>query len=244
MRRAVALALLAACAAPDGGVALRDTGARATDLGPGGWTGWVAPAPGATSDSTAPPEVDCRPGWNVPPPALAGWAPVLSGVGPDTLTVDPAHGHDDGLGPIGWCPSEDPSGPHVRLVAARFETDQVPPDGRCAVDPFAPDPVHDAWGACTSGGNHHVYVEVRDASGARIPAAFDLWWDGGATRVEDQGKPPGEFPMNAALWGGGQYGVTPVVGDLPAERVTNLRLPLNHHVNYLLTFQVVEGPDA
>lgn len=190
-----------------------------------------------TTDTTSPPQVDCHAGWNVPADFI-GWAPVLSNDGPDTLTVDPGHGHDDGLGPIGWCPAEEVDGAYLKLVAARFETDQVPPYAPCVVDPWAVDATHDQYGACASGGNHNVYVEILDEAGQRVVGAFDLWWPDGATRIEDQDKPPSEFPMNGALWGGGQYGVTPIYEDLPAESVTNLRMPLNHHVNFLLTFQV------
>lgn len=220
------------------GVRPVDTSSTSTSVASG--TGSTT-SPGTTaSTSTTPPvEVDCHAGWNVPPTDQPGWAPILSNTGPDTLTVDPSHSHDDGLGPIGWCPSEDTAGSYLALVAARFETDQVPPYAPCVVDPWAPDPTHDTYGACASGGNHNVYVEILDADGQRVAGSFDLWWPEGSTRIDDQDKPPNEFPMNGALWGGGQYGVTPIYGDLRAESVTNLRIPINHHVNYLLTFQVV-----
>ncbi len=188
--------------------------------------------------------VACTEGYNVPPTALPGWSPALSNTGAMTLTWTTGHSHDDGLGPLGFCPAVVASGDkYLALVSARFETDGSPPTQGCPVDPAAPSADFAQYGMCFSGGNHNVYVEVRDESGARVVAAFDVFYGGAVDHIGDQGKPPNEFPMNYAIYAGGSYGVRaryqhPTAGDLPSDAITNLRMPIHHHVNYLLTFQV------
>jgi hypothetical protein len=223
-----------------------DTGARApwvgtteTDLD----TQVTADTDVDTADSgstgTTPVFTDCRyPTWEVPPVALTGWTDALSRTGVDTLTWDPAHSHDDGLGAIGYCPAGVlPGERYLALVSARFETDQTPPYAPCPVDPAAADPELATYGMCSSGGKHNVYVEVQDASGARVVAGFEVSWEGGYSYVGDQGKPATEFPMNFPMFGGGRYGVEADWQGLESDWVSNLRLPGNHHVDYLLTFR-------
>lgn len=188
--------------------------------------------------------------WAVPPLGLPGWSPVLSRTGALTLTHDTGHSHDDKQGPLGFCSANvAPGTRYLALVSARFQTDQqdqnFPSTSACVVDYTANDPTFTQYGMCFSGGNHNVYVEVRDESGKRVAAGMQVFYGGGVqVSVSDQGKPPNEFPMNYPIYGGGnKYGVRAVYmhpqdGPLRSDAVTNLRLPLNHHVDYLLTFQV------
>jgi len=194
----------------------------------------------AGDDDTVP----CTSDYDVPPANLPGWSPILSQDGAMTLTYDKAHSHDDGYGPLGFCPAAaTPGQRYLKLVSARFETDQNPPAARCLVDYTLFDATLDQYGCCHSAGNHHIYVEVRDEAGVRLVAGFDLFHGPDTEYVPDQDKPPEEFPMNTPMWGGGRYGVRavydhPTDGLLPSDAVTNMRIPINHHVDYLLTFQV------
>jgi len=145
-----------------------------------------------------------------PPPAGAEveWDVRLSGEGEATLG---GHGHDDGHGPVGMCATD--ARPGFRLVSALFETDE---DGE-------------------SGGNHNIYFEVQDEVGARIVGAEVLVTNGVESwTVLTEDKPPPEYAGNYPMWGGNLYRVQ-VAGD--SDSVFNMRIPNNHHVNYLLTFQ-------
>jgi hypothetical protein len=145
-----------------------------------------------------------------PPPAETGivWDPRLSGTGEETLG---GYGHDDGLGPVGWCGSG--ARPHWGLVEALFQSDE---DGE-------------------SGGNHNIYLEVLDESGARIVGQEVIVSNGVESwSVLTEDKPPPEYAANYPMWGGNVYSAR-VAGD--ADTVFNMRLPNNHHVNFLLTFR-------
>jgi hypothetical protein len=192
----------------------------------------------------------CAESYNVPPVGLSGWSPILSQDGVDTLSYDGAqHSHDDHAGAIGFCPAQVGAGRHyLKLVSARFETDQSPPDQHCVTDYQAADPVQVQYGCCWSGGNRHIYVEVRDQTGLRLSTAgFDAFFYGNTVQIQpDPMKPLNEFPMNFPINGGGnKYGARarytdPTEGLLPSDAVTNMRLPGNHHVTYLLTFQLAQ----
>jgi hypothetical protein len=171
---------------------------------------------------------------------------VLSQSGPSTLTHDATHSHDDGLGPIGFCAANVALGArYLALVSARFETD-VPlgPGQHLLTDYTAQDSMLGQFGMGWSGGNVAIYVEVRAENGARVSAGFEVVIGALVLPVPDQGKPAGEFPMNFAMSGGGNRYLArakythPQDGPLESDAVTNMRLPSNHHVNYLLTFQV------
>jgi hypothetical protein len=145
-----------------------------------------------------------------PPPPEWGivWDPRLSGTGEDTLG---GHDHDDGLGPVGWCGSG--ASPHWGLVEALFQSDE---DNE-------------------SGGNHNIYIEVLDESGDRIVGqevvvsnGVELW------SIFTEDKPPPEYAADYPMWGGNVYRVK-VAGD--SDLVFNMRMPNNHHVNFLLTFR-------
>lgn len=198
----------------------------------------------AASEAAPDAAVSCTADYNVPPTGLSGWSPLLSQTGNMTLTYDVNHSHDDGLGPLGFCPAVVAKGSlYLKLVSARFETDEQPPNQPCVTDYTQPDPTFQKYGCCWSGGNHNIYVEVRDQSGQRIKAGFDVFYGSNVDHVTDQGKPANEFPMNYAIFADGQYGARavytdPKQGPLPSDAVTNMRMPIHHHVSYLLTFQI------
>lgn len=201
---------------------------------------------GTPGDAASDASVSCTASYNVPPTGLLGWSPVLSGTGNMMLTYDANHSHDDGLGPVGFCPAVVPQGSlYLKLVSARFETDEQPPDQPCVTDYTQPDPTFQQYGCCWSGGTHNIYVEVRDQSGQRIQAGFDAFYGSSVDHVTDQGKPANEFPMNYAIYADGVYGARAVYtdpnqGPLASDAVTNMRMPIHHHVSYLLTFQVTQ----
>ncbi len=260
--------LLAACSSSGGGVAnppdaggadsaASDSGSDAptADANPSDASGADAndsgsPGDAAASDaaSDAAPDAggSCPSNYNVPPTNLAGWSPLLSQTGKMTLTYDVNHSHDDGLGPLGFCPAAVAKGSlYLKLVSARFETDESPPTQHCVTDYTQPDPTFQQYGCCFSGGNHNIYVEVRDQSGQRIKAGFDVFYGSNVEHITDQGKPANEFPMNYSIFAGGEYGVRAVYtdpgqGQLSSDAVTNMRMPIHHHVNYLLTFQIAQ----
>lgn len=194
----------------------------------------------------------CDETWSTPPQSLAGFSAVLAQTGALTLTHDVGHTHDDKKGPIGFCPAKAACGArYLALVSARFETDQqdksFASDKPCVADYAAPDPTFAQYGMCFSGGRVNIYVEVRGEDGKRLAAddGFELLTGGLTIPTKDlHDKPASEFPMNTNMGGGGQrYGVRatyvhPQDGPLPSDTVTNMRLPGNHHVTYLLTFQV------
>ena len=211
--------------------------------GTGGTTATGGTSSGGTSTGGAT-SATCSDSYAIPPDNLPGWSPALSQSGAMTLTWDPNHSHDDQRGPLGFCPADVAPGDHyLALVSARFETDEMPPDQPCVTDFAASDATFAQYGMCWSGGNHNIYVEVRDASGQRVVAGFDVFYGTTVESLSDQGKPANEFPMNYAIYGDGTYGARatytdPAYGALPSDAVTNMRMPIHHHVNYLLTFQV------
>jgi hypothetical protein len=145
-----------------------------------------------------------------PPPPDRGivWDPRLSGMGEDTLG---GHGHDDGLGPVGWCGSS--ARPHWGLAEALFQSDE---DNE-------------------SGGNHNIYIEVLDESGERVVGQEVVVSNGVESwSIFTEDKPPPEYAANYPMWGGNVYSAS-VAGD--SDRVFNMRMPNNHHVNFLLTFR-------
>jgi hypothetical protein len=219
-----------------------DGAADATPAPDAGDAGCTQPAGPATCDET----------YSVPPQNLSGFSAVLAQAGPLTLTHDIGHSHDDKKGPVGLCPAKVACGArYLALVSARFETDQqdqsFTSDKPCVADYTAADPTFQQFGMCFSGGRVNIYVEVRGEDGTRITAGdgFELLTGALTLPVPDlHDKPANEFPMNQNMGGGGQrYAaratyVHPDDGALPSDTVTNMRLPGNHHVTYLLTFQV------
>ena len=126
--------------------------------------------------------------YNVPPQNLAGWSPVFSQTGALTLTHDTGHSHDDGHGALGFCPANVAKGTrYLALVSARYETDQqdqtFDSSSPCVPDYLAPDPTFQKLGMCFSGGNHNIYVEVRDESGKRVVAGFEVFHGAGTDAV-------------------------------------------------------------
>lgn len=188
----------------------------------------------------------CDPASPSPPPPGLGtlWnQAVLSASGPATLG---GHGHEDGRPPPGFCAAPRVPGQRVWwLRSVRFETDEDL-DGDMAHDPLpkddsTPNVFYDTYGMGESGGRHHVYAEMIDGSGNRVLTDLEVDLQGGGTMLiaPDPGKPANEFPINVAMWGGNVLTVRVDDPTADSDAVTNLRIPNNHHVNFLLIFQEV-----
>ncbi len=203
-----------------------DAGQGGAGVGGGGGTGGDGPGPCTSS------------------PADVLWPDALAATGDQTLG---GHGHDDGKGPVIYCPGEPAAGaPFFRLIAAGVEVDfDIQADGSDADDYLRVDFYDDPatfTGLGESGGRVNVYVEVLDASGSPLdvmsaPEILILRTiEGGPTdELPLTSKPPNEFQTNFPMVGGGAtYGVS-IVGA--SDRVEKLRLPVNHHVSYVLVFQ-------
>ncbi len=157
------------------------------------------------------------------------------------LTAGIACGHDDGNGPVGFCPGTPVAGrPFFELIAAGFETDADIGVGALAVD-FWRDP--DSFtGYGNSGGRINVYLEVIDEDGNALERTtapeivFSRDLSNGTTdEIPIDDKPDNEFQTNFPMTGGGsRYGAA-VKGA--SDKVINMRLPVNHHVTYVLVFQ-------
>ncbi len=176
------------------------------------------------------------------PPSSVRWAGLLDGSGEATLG---GHGHDDGAGPIGFCPGTPvPGSPFYRLIAAGFETDVDTNSDGDMNDGLRPG-FHTAEpfiGVGESGGRVNVYVDVLDESGVALNrdsapelALLREVFGFSVDRIPLDAKPPNEFQTNAPMTGGGaRFGVQ-VEGA--SDRVVNMRLPNNHHVTFVLVFQ-------
>jgi len=170
------------------------------------------------------------------------WAEVLTRTGAETLR---GHGHDDERGPIGFCAGSPIAGqPFFRLLAAGFETDEdINADGDQG-DPlpvdFWRDPSHDGVGE--SGGRVNVYIELVDEAGAvlnRLSAPGVRFVreirDGPVEAFDLTDKPPNEFQTNFPMTGGSALFAASIEGA--SDRVFNMRLPVNHHVTFVLVFR-------
>jgi hypothetical protein len=180
----------------------------------------------------------------IAPPPTVLWADALSATGAGTLG---GHGHDDGLGAVGFCAGvPQPGEPFFRLVAAGVEVDyDIDGDGSDADDYLRVDFWQDPsafTGFGESGGRVNVYVEIVDEAGAVLneqsapEIRIERTIEGGPTDLLPlTSKPPNEFQTNFAMVGGGaRYGVQ-IEGV--SDRVINMRLPVNHHVSYVLVFR-------
>jgi hypothetical protein len=203
----------------------------------------AALADGAPLGPDAAPFV-CDFGAPVPPPPGVLWAAPLAATGAETLG---GHGHDDDNGAVGFCPGTPvPGQPFYQLVAAGFETDTDINGNGDAGDFFLP---VDFWrdpgsftGYGESGGRVNVYMEVVDDTGVVLNRQSDpdIMFARSTTAgpLDDiliDSKPANEFQTNFNMSGGGaRYGIA-VKGA--SDRVINMRLPVNHHVTYVLVFQ-------
>ncbi len=90
-----------------------------------------------------------------------------------------------------------------------------------------------------SGGLHHIYVEVLDENGQRIPGqpVTQLWATGRATGFTEN-KPFPEYAVNFPMYGAqGPDNYVVFIPDAASDVVNGLGLPASHLVSYLLTFQ-------
>lgn len=247
-----------ACGGDDGGAAVDsgadvapESGSDAPGTGGGGSGGSSGSGSGgADAGLDAAPDalVDTTPfvcDFEAPVPAAAPvlWAAPLSQTGAATLG---GHGHDDGKGPVGFCPGTPVSGqPYYRLIAAGFETDEDVTNDGDQNDPLPVDFWKDAAsfaGVGESGGRVNIYVQIVDAGGNVLNVdnspeiRVEVETLGGSTQsLPLTSKPANEFQTNFPMTGGGtRYGIS-IEGA--SDRVINMRLPVNHHVCYVLVFR-------
>lgn len=194
------------------------------------------------ASSDAPPAT-CDFGSPQPPPSGVLWAAPLAASGASTLG---GHGHDDGKGPVGFCAGTKLAGqPFHRLIAAGFETDDP------AVE-SGPLPV-DFWknaasftGIGESGGRINVYIQIVGPNDEVLNVTTNpeikiqkSILDGPTESLSLDSKPANEFQTNFPMTGGGtRYGAA-IEGA--SDRVINMRLPVNHHVTYVLVFRRESG---
>lgn len=205
-----------------------DASANASDATPG--------TPDASGTDATPFVCDMN-DPKAPPPSVL-WAAPLSATGAETLG---GHGHDDGFGPVGFCPGTPAAGqPFFELIAAGFETDEDLGIGALGVD-FWRDP--DTFtGVGFSGGRVNVYLEVIDEAGNAVDksSAPEIVYlrelsNGTVDEIPIDDKPDNEFQTNFPMTGGGTRYNASVKGA--SDKVVNMRLPVNHHVTYVLVFQ-------
>lgn len=178
-----------------------------------------------------------------PPPGSVLWPAELSASGAATLG---GHGHDDGFGPLGYCPGTPvPGQPFYQLIAAGFETDEDINGSNGNGDALGVSFWRDAGnfdGVGESAGRINIYVDIVDEAGNVLNV--DTNPEIRLVRSIHQGpedvlpltaKPANEFQTNMPMTGGGvRYSVS-VQGA--SDRVTNMRLPVNHHVTFVLIFR-------
>lgn len=228
--------------APTGG-ASSGVGGSTSAVGGGGTAAPGGGGEGGSGGEAPPPPCDFA--APVAPPGEVLWPAELSATGASTLH---GHGHDDGFGPVGFCPGAPVAGqPFHRLIAAGFESDEdLDADGEAGNDPLPVDFYGDPAsfdGLGESGGRVNVYVEIVDADTGEVLDASTApeiriartILDGPSDSIPLDDKPPNEFQTNFPMVGGGvRYGVA-IEGA--SDRVINLRLPVNHHVCYVLVFE-------
>jgi len=101
-----------------------------------------------------------------------------------------------------------------------------------------------------SGGRHHIYFQALDESWQPLAGerACVTWPDNGkecvTTNAETDPTLWANFPMYASYNPDGQHG--PYDGHMAdlSDWVTGMGLPLNQHVNFLLTFQRRVAPGS
>jgi hypothetical protein len=173
------------------------------------------------------------------------WADELAGTGDATLG---GHGHDDRKGPVLYCEGAPRAGePFYRLVAAGLEVDfDIDGDGSDADDFLSVDfwkdpPSFSGYGE--SGGRVNVYVEIVDGGTGEVlnelnapEIRVERSIEGGPTELLPlTSKPPNEFQTNFPMVGGGATYAFSIEGA--SDRVEKLRLPVNHHLSYVLVFR-------
>jgi hypothetical protein len=179
--------------------------------------------------------------WGNPQaPADSGvlWAAPLTLTGEETLG---GHGHNDGNGPVGHCAGTPVAGqPFYRLIAAGFETDENTGGGALPADFWRNAQEFTGYGE--SGGRVHVYIDVVDENGQILngDSTPDLRvrreaFEGPTDLIAMTSKPLTEFQTNFNMVGGGARYAVSIEGA--SDKVINMRLPVNHHVCYMLIFQ-------
>jgi len=180
-----------------------------------------------------------------PPPGTVLWPSALSATGSQTLN---GHGHDDSFGAVGFCPGTQVAGqPFYQLIAAGFETDEDINGSNGNADALAVDFWRNSAGFTgigESAGRVNIYVDIVNEAGTVLN--FDSNPEIRLVRNAYQGpedilpltsKPANEFQTNMPMTGGGTRYSLSVQGA--SDRVVNMRLPVNHHVTFMLIFRRV-----
>ena len=106
----------------------------------------------------------------------------------------------------------------------------------------------------TSGGNHNVYYRLEDETGHSlmgIAVCLGFPWSPGqdcSHFTEIHSNYPAGFGADYPIWGTGWNPVNGPgpysgwVSGLPSDRVVGMGMPLNQHVNFLLTFRRAVAP--
>ncbi|MDP3046082.1 MAG: hypothetical protein Q8O07_01205, partial [Chloroflexota bacterium] len=105
------------------------------------------------------------------------------------------------------------------------------------------------------GGGHAIFVDVLREDGQRVALSEGtiigtVTWPGGSTPLTWGAKPPNEYPVNFAMYGGlGSYTIWLTLDGLSSDQVAGMGLvatdsegnllpqPGRVHVNYLITFR-------
>ena len=230
-------------------LAIVDASTTAADSGAVGDGGSAGIDAGALDAGTfgmddAGPPLPCDFAAPHPPGADVLWPEVLNRTGIDTLG---GHGHDDGAGAVGFCAGAAIAGqPFYRLLAAGFESDD---DTNGDGDQEDALPV-DFWrdeatfvGFGESQGRHHIYVQVVDGAGTVLnrdnAPDIRLRRTSGDGSLDEayplDSKPANEFQTNMPMAGGGARYAVAVDGA--SDHVVNMRMPVNHHVTFVLVFR-------
>lgn len=106
-----------------------------------------------------------------------------------------------------------------------------------------------AYWACISadgpidiGNNHHIYVDVLDASGKReVGVTVEFFWDSDRQHVrhETEAKPGEDQATNEPIWAGNNaYGVRVIEAGVPSDSVQGMGLvPWEKHKCYKVVFK-------
>jgi len=94
-----------------------------------------------------------------------------------------------------------------------------------------------------SGNDHTIYVKVLDETGKRVNGKkARLTSDGGLSEYPEE-KSEGDLcdcNFNYPMYGDGY--AFEIEDQYPSDKVAGMRMPLNQHVNYRITFQLTTMP--
>ncbi len=182
------------------------------------------------SASTVPWAVPAASGQTVPP---SGPVSIFLPFIPKPLCSPPL------LAPVIWDSRLGPGGlPHLQNVR---------------IIPANPAPCQTFWRAVKvlfqdyyeSGNDHTIYVKLVDENGVQVFGnTLEVRSESGLPSEYPQEKLPGDLcdcNFDYPLYGDA-YDVQVISASIPSDTVAGMVMPLNRHVNYLITFQRVVNP--